>query len=67
MTNRAPLCPYHNTSKGTGRVHLEKLRDRIEADGEMLVDRSEVVDLAWAYQKTFDYYARHTPAELPLG
>ena len=67
IVNRAPLCPYHNTAKNAERIHLEDLRDRIEKAGEMMVDRSELVDLAYAYQESLDYYARSKPAELPLG
>ena len=67
IVNRAPLCPHHNTAKNAERIHLEDLRDRIEKAGEMMVGRSELVDLAYAYQEALDYYARSKPAELPLG
>ena len=71
ITNRAPLCPYHNTSKGNQRLHLAEYRQKIADADEMLVDsvndlinldeavhRVRDIDLAWRMQ--------HYP-QMPMG
>ena len=38
ITNRAPLCKYHNGKKSNQRLHLAEYRQQIAADGELMVD-----------------------------
>lgn len=58
IDNRAPLCPYHNSMKSDRRVLLGDLRVEIEKKGELLVASvDDLVDLAWARDKTIDYFA----------
>lgn len=57
IPNRAPLCPHHNTSKGDKRIHLADYREQIAHAGEMLVSPSDLIDLAWAYEKALEIYA----------
>ena len=58
VTNRAPLCPYHNIRKNQRRVHLAEYRQEIADAGEMMVDSiNDLVNLAWAEQQAMDYYA----------
>ena len=51
ITNRAPLCPYHNTKKGNRRIHLAEYRLEIAVNGEMMVPIDELIDLDEAYHK----------------
>ena len=51
ITNRAPLCPYHNTKKGNRRIHLAEYRIEIAVNGEMMVPINELIDLDEAYHK----------------
>lgn len=39
ILNRAPMCPAHNTRKGSRRVHLDDYRKEIAEDGELMVDK----------------------------
>lgn len=69
ITNRAPLCPHHNTRKGNNRIHLSEYRESIAHAGEMMVARvSDLVDLAWAYQRALEMYSeasrRRNPSPL---
>ena len=57
IPNRAPLCPHHNTRKGNKRIHLADYREQIAHAGEMMVSPSELIDLAWAYEKALEIYA----------
>lgn len=58
ITNRAPLCPYHNIMKSNHRLHLAEYREKIVEDGEMMVDDpSELIDLDFAFQRTLDIYS----------
>lgn len=57
IPNRAPLCPHHNTRKGNKRIHLSDYREQIAHAGEMIVGPSDLIDLAWAYEKALDIYA----------
>ena len=51
ITNRAPMCPYHNLKKGNRRIHLAEYRLEIAVNGEMLVPQSELIDLDEAYHQ----------------
>ena len=56
ITNRAPLCPWHNTIKGNQRMTLGELRQEIVANGELMVNSvSELVNLDDARQFAEDY------------
>ena len=58
ITNRAPLCPAHNTRKGNRRVHLDDYRREIADAGEMIVDSvSDLISLPYAYQRALVLYA----------
>ena len=57
ITNRAPLCPYHNTSKGNQRLHLAEYRDKIEEAGELLVNSvNDLINLDEAVHRVQDIY-----------
>ena len=57
ITNRAPLCPTHNTRKGSKWLALHDLRLEIAERGELLVDKVEdLIDLGWAYDKSLETY-----------
>ena len=58
ITNRAPLCPAHNTRKGNRRVHLDDYRREIADAGEMMVDSiNNLISLPYAYQRALIMYA----------
>ena len=57
VTNRAPLCPYHNTSKGGRLIALPELRRQVLEAGEQRAPEGMLVDLAAAYQHALDLYA----------
>ena len=58
ITNRAPLCPAHNTRKGNRRVHLDDYRREIADAGEMMVDSiNDLISLPYAYQRALVLYA----------
>ena len=58
ITNRAPLCPAHNTRKGNRRVHLDDYRREIADAGEMMVDSiNDLISLPYAYQRALVMYA----------
>ena len=60
--NRAPLCPYHNTQKGSRRIHLADYRDEIALAGEMMVNTiSELPDLAEASHRVHLHWASELP------
>ena len=49
ITNRAPLCPYHNIMKSNHRLHLAEYREEIAKNGELMVDDvAELIDLDYA-------------------
>ena len=63
ITNRAPMCPYHNLRKSNNRIHLSDYREQIAHACEMMVDKtSDLIDLAYAYQQTLDIYYRERRA-----
>ena len=63
ITNRAPMCPYHNLRKSNNRIHLSDYREQISHACEMMVDKtSDLIDLAYAYQQTLDIYYRERRA-----
>lgn len=67
ITNRAPLCPYHNIRKGNKRIHLSDYRDEIAHAGEMMVQQTnELIDLAYAYEKALNIYSRAANAKNPI-
>ena len=46
ITNRAPLCPYHNIKKSNQRLHLAEYREQIAHAGELMVDSmGDLIDL----------------------
>ena len=58
IDNRAPLCPYHNSTKSDRRVRLDELRREIDQAGEMLVNSLEdLVQLAWARDQAMEHWA----------
>lgn len=58
ITNRAPLCPYHNIVKSNRRLHLAEYREEIAGNGELMVsDASELIDLDYAFQRALDIYS----------
>ena len=66
ITNRAPMCPYHNLRKSNNRIHLSDYREQISHACEMMVDKtSDLIDLAYAYQQTLDIYFRERRAREP--
>ena len=67
ITNRAPLCMWHNIVKGNHDLHLSEYRKKIAADGELMVDDiSELMNLTEAAQRTLDIYsARQVQKRLP--
>ena len=68
ITNRAPLCPYHNIKKSNHRLHLAEYREKIQEDDEMMVnDTSELIDLDYAFHRTLNIYSSRIPQrELPI-
>ena len=53
ITNRAPLCPYHNIMKSNHRLHLAEYREEIARNGELMVDDvAELIDLDYAAHAT---------------
>ena len=59
ITNRAPLCPYHNSKKGGRSIALEDFRQEIAAAGELVVDDiAELVDLTKAAEATLAEFSR---------
>ena len=62
ITNRAPLCTFHNIRKSNQRLHLAEYRERIACDGDLMVDSlADLMDLTEAAQRTLDIYsARQT-------
>ena len=68
ITNRAPLCPYHNIKKSNHRMHLAEYRERIRQDDEMMVnDTSELINLDYAFHRTLNIYSsRIKQKELPI-
>ena len=53
ITNRAPLCPYHNIMKSNHRLHLAEYREEIARNGELMVDdAAELIDLDYAAHET---------------
>ena len=68
ITNRAPLCPYHNIKKSNHRLHLDDYREKIQQDDEMMVnDTSELIDLDYAFHRTLNIYSsRILQRELPI-
>ena len=66
ITNRAPLCLYHNVRKSNDRLHLAEYRKEIARIGELLVNSvDDLVDLnrarAVAEQLLGEAYARQNP------
>ena len=58
ITNRAPLCPYHNIKKSNHRLHLAEYREKIQEDDEMMVnDTSELINLDYAFDRTLNIYS----------
>ena len=58
ITNRAPLCPYHNIVKSNRRLHLAEYREEIARNDELMVsDVSELIDLDYAFQRALDIYS----------
>lgn len=58
IDNRAPLCPYHNSTKSDRRVRLDELRQEVAEAGEMLVSSvDDLVDLPWARDQVMDHWA----------
>ena len=71
ITNRAPLCPYHNTSKGNRRLHLAEYRQIIADAGEMLVESAaDLINLDEAVHRVHEMYfawrMRNNP-QIPSG
>ena len=68
ITNRAPLCPYHNIKKSNHRLHLDDYREKIQQDDEMMVnDTSELINLDYAFHRTLNIYSsRILQRELPI-
>ena len=71
ITNRAPLCPYHNTSKGNRRLHLAEYRRIIADAGEMLVESAaDLINLDEAVHRVQEMYfawrMRNNP-QIPSG
>ena len=68
ITNRAPMCPAHNTRKGNRRVHLDDYRKEIADAGEMMVNTtSDLINLAYAHQEALGMYAQAYAAKNPTG
>lgn len=58
IDNRAPLCPYHNSTKSDRRIRLDELRQEIVEAQEMLVDSvDDLVDLARARDAALEHWA----------
>ena len=66
ITNRAPMCPAHNTRKGNRRVHLDDYRKEIADAGEMMVNSiTDLISLPRAYQEALVMYAQAYVARKP--
>ena len=57
ITNRAPLCPYHNIKKSNHRLHLAEYRETIADAGELMVDTvADLIDLDYAFDRALNIY-----------
>ena len=68
ITNRAPLCPYHNIKKSNHRLHLAEYREKIQQEAELMVnDSSDLIDLDYAFHHTLNIYSARTKQnEIPI-
>ncbi len=67
ITNRAPMCPHHNTRKNNRRVHLAEYRKEIKASGELMVESlDDLIDLNFAAQRALEIYAQSYQSRQPL-
>ena len=65
ITNRAPLCPYHNIKKSNHRLHLAEYREKIEQDGDLMVyHTSDLIDLNYTAHQTLNIYSARQPQKI---
>ena len=68
ITNRAPLCPYHNIKKSNHRMHLAEYREKIREDGELMVnDKSDLIDLDYTAHQTLNIYSAWQPQKILIA
>ena len=70
ITNRAPMCPYHNIHKSNRRVHLAEYRQEIADAGDMMVAPPyHLIDLNEAVHRVEEIYVQwrmQNDSQIPL-
>ena len=66
ILNRAPMCPSHNSRKGTRRIHLDDYRKEIAEAGELMVETmGDLVQLPEIRREVELIHARALNARYP--
>ena len=66
IQNRAPMCPYHNLSKGSRQIALSQYRQEIADAGEMMVNSvSDLINLDQALDAAMQIYGQAYAARHP--
>ena len=67
ILNRAPMCPSHNSRKGTRRIHLDDYRKEIAEAGELMVETmGDLVQLPEIRREVELIHTRALNAKYPL-
>ena len=64
ITNRAPLCPYHNIKTSNHRLHLAEYRETIADASELKADTvADLIDLDYAFDRALNICSARQPQQ----